>query len=380
MKKVMIIFIVGLTTLLSGCEYIENYRNTDTSKEWVVLPDLTGYTEDEIIEYLDKLGLDYDFIYYSEFVEGYESQFIMYTGADTGDTINLDEHIFVVVYPRDTRSEITLPNLSNLSKEEIITELSKFENLNYTFKDINTELETLNETFVEYVGYSAGDTFDTKSGLAINLYLYFNESDMYFETIEMEYDGPYLDEAFSEVNYMDPRGGYFEAPLKYCTDGDTAKFNYPDDIYNAIQSSAKSVRFYNMDTEETYPGGEEEWGKPASVYTCELLTAAESIIIQTDPNSGLLDTHGRLLGWIWIQLPGEEEYFLLNYMVVIQGLAQVKYEFGSGETISYGDFTYQEWMHIAEDYAKENDLGQWSNLLDYYWDYDQDKPYTSRWN
>ena len=95
--------------------------------------------------------------------------------------------------------------------------------------------------------------------------------------------------------------------------------------------------------------------------------------IQTkDPNDGLIDNedYRRLLSWVWIQLPGEEDYYLLNYMVVIQGLAQVKYEYGSGETISYVEFTYNEWMHIAEDFAILNELGQWGDLLDPYWNYE----------
>jgi endonuclease YncB( thermonuclease family) len=111
-----------------------------------------------------------------------------------------------------------------------------------------------------------------------------------------------------------------------------------------------------------------------------LLEAAESIVLQTDPGDGLLDTHGRLLAWVWIQLPDTTEYQLLNYMVVRQGLAQVKYEFGAGEDLSYGDFTYNEWMHMAEDLAIEEALGQWSNLRDYYWNYDDDQPYYDRWD
>ena len=112
--------------------------------------------------------------------------------------------------------------------------------------------------------------------------------------------------------------------------------------------------------------------QPGSNYTCDLLTSAESIILQTDPNDDLIDNedYRRLLAWIWVKLPGEEEYFLLNYMVVAQGLAQVKYEFGSGETIMYGDYTYNEWMHIGEDSAIENEYGQWGTLLDPYWIYD----------
>jgi hypothetical protein len=67
-------------------------------------------------------------------------------------------------------------------------------------------------------------------------------------------------------------------------------------------------------------------------------------------------------------------------MVVQQGLAQVKYEFGAGETVFYDDVSYNEWMHIAEDEAILNNRGQWGSLLDFYWDYEHDQPDFSKWN
>ena len=274
---------------------------------------------------------------------------------------------------------IQLPNLRGYTKDEIENELDAL-SIEYTFTLFEIDVD-VDGYFVTYQDYDVNDDFNVTETLIVQIYHFtpeiINEED-YFSLSELDYDGPFLDNNFSSVNYLNPRGGYFEVTLNYCTDGDTAVFDYPTDVYNAIESSAKSTRFLNMDTEETFSGGEEEWGKPASLYTCSLLKDAESIIIQTDPGDSLLGTYGRLLGWIWVQLPTEEEYFLLNYLVVQQGLAQVKYEFGAGETISYGDYTYNEWMHIAQDYAIENDLGQWSNLLDYYWDYDNDKPNYNR--
>lgn len=281
-----------------------------------------------------------------------------------------------------TREEqiVQLPDLRGYTKLEIKTKLDIL-NIEYTFRLVEIDVDA-DGYFFKYEDYNLNDDFNLADNLIVQLYHYTKETlddEDYFSVIEIEYNGPLLDESFSAIDYLDPRGGYFEVTLKYCTDDDTAVFNYPNDVYSAIDSSAKSVRFLNMDTEETYSGGEEEWGKPASVFTCNLLTDAESIIIQTDPGDNLLGTYGRLLGWVWIQLTNEEEYFLLNYIVVQQGLAQVKYEFGAGETIRYEDNTYNEWMHIAQDYAVENNLGQWSVLLDYYWDYDNEKPYYNRW-
>ncbi len=278
-----------------------------------------------------------------------------------------------------TNDSIVLTNFSGYT-EDMIVEWFEYENWDrYMILYVTTEDESIDGWFAGYGGtLDVGDTATLIDIIYVQIYQY-NEFDLadYFWPIEMEYDGPFLDEAYATINYLDPRGGYFEVTLKGCTDGDTATFNYPSDVYDAIESSAKSVRFLNMDTEESTTL-KEEWGKPASLYTCSLLTAAQSIILQTDPDD-LLGTYGRLLAWVWVQLPDEDEYFLVNYMVVKQGLAQVKYEYGAGEELSYGDYTYKEWMHIAEDYAIANELGQWSDLLDYYWDYVNNEPYYERW-
>ncbi len=276
-----------------------------------------------------------------------------------GKTNELDEDI------------ILLPDITGYTRTEIET---VFENLDVEifFIDLGEATDSNSLVFIEYGQYfSIGDKFSIEDFLPIITYPEYFSGNPYFEVLELHYDGPYLGESFNLIDPVDPRGGYFEVTLKNCIDGDTAKFEYPQIIYDAIPGFSNNTRFLNMDTEETY-GTPEEWGKPGSNYTCDLLTSAESIVLQTDPNDGLIDNedYRRLLSWIWIQLPEEEEYFLLNYMVVIQGLAQVKYEYGSGETINYGEFTYNEWMHIAEDYAILNELGQWGDLLDPYWNYE----------
>lgn len=286
--------------------------------------------------------------------------------------------LFVVLLAScETREEqgIELPDLSGFTEEELIIALDDA-NIKYEIAYIENDGEFQN-VFIRYIDFEIGDIVSEDDVIRVMVYESFAEE--YFQVIDMMYDGPTLDEGFKDINYLDPRGGYFEVTLKYCTDGDTAIFDYPEDVYQAIDSNAKSTRFLNMDTEETYSGGEEEWGKPASVYTCDLLESATEIVLQTDPGDNLLGNYGRLLAWVWVKLPNEDEFHLLNYMVVKQGLAQVKYEFGAGTTISYGDHTYNEWMHIAEDYAKEQELGQWGSLLDYYWDYTTNQPDYAKW-
>jgi len=354
---------------------------TEEPTDWVVLPDLSGMVEEDITALLDSLNVNYDIEYHDTQSLVYELQFIMYINYDVGDIVATSDEVRILLYPEYIpETVINLPDFAGFTESDIVQYLSEG-GIVYYIKDIPTEDTSLDGDFAGYDGsYQAGDMFDNISAVGIRIYRYEEPiSDEYFQVLDLVYDGPILDESLIGAEYMNPRGGAFEVSLYSCTDGDTARFVYPNDIYDSIQSGAKSTRFLNMDTEETYTGGEEEWGKPASVYTCSLLESATSIVLQTDPGDGLLDTYGRLLAWIWVELPGDDHYQLLNYMVVRQGLAQVKYEFGAGETIYNGENTYNEWMHIAEDLAIDEDLGQWGNLLDYYWNYDTDEPFYSRW-
>ena len=376
MKKGLFL-ILTIILVLTGCGTDE-----EKSGSFYQLPDLNGYTLDEIEELFNSRDREFSIVYETIEDEDLEHQFSMYIGSNTGDIVTTEDDITIKVYPEFTgeRTFIRLPDLRTLNEDEIEVLFEEYD-VSISFSEtLYVHSDKIAGTFYAYSdGKIAGEKFFLTSALGIILYKQMDDLNQYFFPLEMEYDGPLLDESFGDIGYIDPRGGYFDVTLSYCTDGDTAVFNYPQDIYDLITSGAKSSRFLNMDTEETYNGGEEEWGKPASVYTCELLTSAEAIRIQTDPGDALTGTYGRLLAWIWVKLPGEEEYFLLNYMVVRQGLAQVKYEFGAGETISYGDYTYNEWMHIAEDYAKANSIGQWGNLLDYYWDYEENLPDYDRW-
>jgi len=376
MKKIIVSLLIVLLFTLSGCS-----NPSPTGHNNIVLPDLSGMNKSEIMEVFDNLDHSVIFEYSSEENELFSNTFIEYKDFSSGDIVNETNEIIIILYPEFTgeTSYFILPDLEGLSKDEIIT---LFDELAVTVTFVTSGEATSENTnmFIEYGQFlSKGDVFSKDEVLPIIIYPEYTTEINYFSPIEMEYDGPLLSLEFKDIDPIDPRGGYFIVTLKSCIDGDTAVFNYPIEIYNAIDNPAKSVRFLNMDTEETYSGGEEEWGKPASVYTCELLTSSTEIILQTDPGDNLLGTYGRLYAWVWIKLPNEDNFELLNYIVVKQGLAQVKYEFGAGETISYNEYTYNEWMHLAENYAKANNLGEWGDALDYYWNYEENKPYWSRW-
>jgi endonuclease YncB( thermonuclease family) len=208
-----------------------------------------------------------------------------------------------------------------------------------------------------------------------------SESAQYFYPVDMPYDGLRIDPMYvqSETFYTTIQGtnwgngGTFlveyNPPLGIgaCIDGDTTVFRFPNDVANLIQSNPKRVRYLNMDTPET-SRTPEPWGLLAKDYVCESLLNAYSIRIQTDPGDKLLDPYGRLLGWVWIQPTMNDAYELLNYWIVRQGLAEVKYLFGAGETQAtvYNDKTYTEWMYLAQARAEADGYGMHSSLLDPY--------------
>jgi endonuclease YncB( thermonuclease family)/uncharacterized protein YxeA len=379
MKKTTILLIVlGILFTLAGCTTPDDSE----SGEYYVLPDLNGKSIEQIEESFNSVGQSYKIQLFDEENQLYENKFIMYIDSNTGDIVNKDDEVIIMVYPPFTgeRTFVLLPDLTGLNRDQIEDIFDQYE-MNVSFSETAEPTPSNDGLFVGYGGfYQVGDQFFLTSTVSVIVYPEYVEESLYFNPIDMIYDGPYLDASYSSIDPVDPRGGSFDVELYYCGDGDTAVFDYPTEIYNEITSGAKSTRFLNMDTEETFSGGEEEWGKPGSVYTCSLLEAAEEIKLQTDPGDALTGTYGRLLAWIWVRLPGEDEFFLLNYMVVKQGLAQVKYEFGAGLDLYSDGISYNSWMHIAEDYAKENELGQWGDKLDYYWDYQNNQPLYTRWH
>lgn len=128
--------------------------------------------------------------------------------------------------------------------------------------------------------------------------------------------------------------------LAKCVDGDTARLIYKGEEIRA--------RFLAVDTPESvHPTKEvEAYGKNASEYTCHLLTNAEKIQIEYDPDSDETDKYNRHLVWIFVD--GE----LLQDKLVSVGYASVKY--------IYGDYKYTDILYASEEEAKNNKLGIWN--------------------
>lgn len=130
--------------------------------------------------------------------------------------------------------------------------------------------------------------------------------------------------------------------LSSCVDGDTAKFVFSD-------GSISSTRFLAIDTPETVKPNTpvQPYGKEASDYTCNQLTTAQEIKLEYDPGSDKYDKYNRVLAWVYV------DGRLLQKELIEQGLGEVAY--------LYGDYLYTDILEDAENVAKINKVGKWSD-------------------
>ncbi len=87
-------------------------------------------------------------------------------------------------------------------------------------------------------------------------------------------------------------------------DGDTSHFT----VSKSVDASGTiKARYLAVDTPES-TGQIEEWGKAASRFTEEKLSAATSIIIESDSEQWNYDGNGRYLVWVWYKSAESEDY------------------------------------------------------------------------
>lgn len=134
--------------------------------------------------------------------------------------------------------------------------------------------------------------------------------------------------AFAEAGHADYAGSVVldlqsetckqEVRVKTFVDGDTTHFNVPASV---SETGVLKARYLAVNTPET-TGKVEEYGKRASAFTKEKLSAAESIIIESDDGKWNLDSTGeRHLVWVWYRNMGEDSYRNLNIELLQNGLA-----------------------------------------------------------
>lgn len=109
-----------------------------------------------------------------------------------------------------------------------------------------------------------------------------------------------------------------EVTVKTFVDGDTTHFNVPETV---METGVLKARYLAVDTPES-TGKIEEYGKKASNYTREKLSAAESIIVESDSDRWNTDsTGGRHLVWVWYKTADMDDYRNLNVELLQNGLA-----------------------------------------------------------
>ncbi len=109
-----------------------------------------------------------------------------------------------------------------------------------------------------------------------------------------------------------------EVTVKTFIDGDTVHFNVPT---TTMSSGVLKARFLGINTPES-TGKIEEYGKKASNFTKEKLSAATSIIIESETAEWTPDSTGsRYLAWIWYRTDEKSDYRNLNIEILQNGLA-----------------------------------------------------------
>ena len=128
--------------------------------------------------------------------------------------------------------------------------------------------------------------------------------------------------------------------LSKCVDGDTARF--------ILNDKEIKVRFLGINAPEIASSTKEAepYADKAKDYVCNKLKKAEKIELEYEPNTDKQDKYDRYLAYIFVD--GK----LLEEEILKKGYAEVKY--------ANKDFKYYETMIKAEEKAKKNKVGIYS--------------------
>lgn len=152
------------------------------------------------------------------------------------------------------------------------------------------------------------------------------------------------DEDLNLINTENTKSEKVTVKLQDTVDGDTAKVT--------MNNEKVTVRFLGIDTPETvHPEKEvEPYGPEASNFTKETLKNATKIELEFDNNADKQDKYNRYLAWIWVD--GE----LLQEKIIKKGFAKTY--------MLQDNYKYAGRLQEAEEEAKENKLGIWSDDSD----------------
>lgn len=128
----------------------------------------------------------------------------------------------------------------------------------------------------------------------------------------------FVDYAASVKLNMSSETAKQEVTVKLFIDGDTTHFYVPSSV---SPTGVLKGRYLAVNTPES-TGKIEEYGKKASSFTKEKLSAATSIIIESETTGWEVDsTGGRYLVWVWYKTSESEDYRNLNIELLQNGLA-----------------------------------------------------------
>ncbi|MCK5387696.1 MAG: thermonuclease family protein [Candidatus Izimaplasma sp.] len=147
-------------------------------------------------------------------------------------------------------------------------------------------------------------------------------------------DALVMDFAYEATNFV--ADGVGEVILSRCVDGDTAIFTEGSNHF--------TVRFLGIDTpESTYKF--DPWGKAASLFTCDKLENATTIVLEWDTGAETrTDGNGRYLSWVWY------DGRLLNLELVEEALTGSK---------GVGGLKYETVFYQAEFKTQDTDRRIW---------------------
>lgn len=117
---------------------------------------------------------------------------------------------------------------------------------------------------------------------------------------------------------MDSPTAKQEVTVKLFIDGDTTHFHVPTSV---MDNGVLKARYMAVDTPES-TGKIEEYGKKASKFTKEKLSAATSIIVESETSEWTPDSTGsRFMAWVWYKTADITDYRNLNIELLQNGLA-----------------------------------------------------------
>lgn len=232
-RKLWIITLLVSVFLLVGCE------KQIPIDETIVLPDLTGFNQEQVVDLLDTFDLNYTF----EFLIDNNvrpGRFYAY-GGDLEAGMVLEPGMSITIYFVEKAN--TLPNLSGLNQNEIMEALNLID-VTYSFEYVQTSTITPGLFFAYANSLQAGDIVDLGSNVVVKLAEAIDErielpnlTSLKELEIKVTMDSIGIDYAFEEVINNDVIEGLFlgyESPYQA---GDLINPNQPITIYIAVHAN-----------------------------------------------------------------------------------------------------------------------------------------------